>query len=140
MAAIGARLLVPALEGYVNGAVNPVEQDHQRATYAPKLDTEGARIDWSAPAERIRNLVRGLNPAPGAWAMLGDARLKVYGAEPVRNEGLKSGELGVRGDALVVGTGEAALSLTDVQLAGKKRMGGTDLARGLRLTGGETLR
>ena len=139
MAAIGADLLIPALEGYVDGRVQPVEQDHERATYAPKLTTDDARIDWSEPAGRIRNLVRGLNPAPGAWTMLGDGRLKIYATERMSTEGLKSGELGLRGDALVAGTGDAALSLTDVQLAGKKRMSGAELARGLRLAGGEAL-
>ena len=139
MATIGARLLVPALEGYVDGTLQPVEQDHDRATYAPKLDTEAARIEWSDPAARIRNLVRGLNPAPGAWTMLDDARLKVYAGEVVGETGLKPGDLGVRGTDLLVGTGDDALSLTDVQMAGKKRMGGAELARGLRLAGGERL-
>ena len=140
MAADGAGLLIPALEGYVDGRVEPVEQDHERATYAPKLTTEDARIDWSEPAARVRNLVRGLNPAPGAWTLLGGARLKVYATELASSTGgPKPGELVLRDDALVAGTGDAALSLTDVQLAGKKRMSGAELARGLRLGGGETL-
>ena len=139
MAEIGARLLVPALEGYVDGDLRPVEQDHERATYAPKLETDQARIDWSEPAERIRNLVRGLNPAPGAWTMLDDARIKVFAAEIVGDAGLKPGELGANGDGLLVGTGDVALSLADVQMAGKKRMSGAELARGLHLAGGERL-
>jgi methionyl-tRNA formyltransferase len=139
MAVIGARRLVPALEGYVVGGVQPVEQDHDRATYAPKLDTDDARIDWSEPAARIRNLVRGLNPTPGAWTMLGDARLKVYAVGVGDDAGMKPGELGVDGDRLLVGTGDAAMSLAEVQIAGKKRMGGAELARGLRLAGGEGL-
>jgi methionyl-tRNA formyltransferase len=137
MASIGARLLVPTLDGYVNGDLKPVEQDHEAATYAPKVDTEVARIEWSAPAARIRNLVRGLNPAPGAWTMLGDARLKVYSTEVVDDTSMRPGQLGVIDDELVVGTGDGALALTEVQLAGKKRVGGAELARGLRLSGDE---
>jgi methionyl-tRNA formyltransferase len=140
MASIGARLLVPALDGYVNEDLEPVEQDHDAATYAPKVDTDDARIEWSAPATRIRNLVRGLNPAPGAWTMLGDARLKVYATEVVDDASLSSGQLVLKDDELVVGTGDRALALTEVQLAGKKRMGGAELARGLRLTADERFR
>ena len=140
MAEVGAKLLVPALEGYVNGDITPVEQNHDAATYASKLDAGDARIDWSSPAERIRNLVRGLNPAPGAWTMLGDARVKVYRTEIADADHLEPGDLRATDVDLLVGTGDGALRLTEVQIAGKKRMAGIDLARGLRLSGGELLK
>lgn len=137
MAEIGGPMLVEVLQAYASGAVRPVEQDHARATYAPKITSEEARIDWTLPAPRIANLVRGLNPAPGAWTELDGRRLKVWAVAP-STETLQPGA--VRGDGtLLAGTGTHAVELADVQLAGKRRMAGAELARGIRLTGSERL-
>jgi methionyl-tRNA formyltransferase len=139
MANVGARLLVPTLEAYASGELTPIEQDHSVATYASKLDTEAARLDWSRPAETIRNLVRAFNPEPGAWTTLSGTRLKVLGVDHATSPELSPGELRATDVALLVGCGDGALVLDEVQLAGKTRMRGGELARGLRLTGGETL-
>jgi methionyl-tRNA formyltransferase len=132
LANLGAPLLTASIESYARGDLHPLEQDHERATYAPKISGEDARLDWSRPARALRDLVRALNPVPGAWAPLGDKRLKVFRAEPLAEaRGLSPGELRMD-DALFVGTGDVALELVEVQLAGRKRMSGTELARGLR--------
>lgn len=138
MADLGAPLLVDTVRRYGEGAIEPREQDDARATYAPKITTEEARVDWSAPAHEISNLVRGLNPAPGAWTEWDGKRLKLWAVRPAEVE-LESGELRATGDALLAGTGSGALALADVQLAGKKRMSGADLARGMRVGEGARL-
>ena len=130
MAALGAPLLVDTILRYATGELRPREQDHSRATYAPKITTEEARIDWNEPADDIRNLVRGLNPAPGAWTEWDGRRLKVWDVRPADAE-LEPGSLR-DGGVLVAGTGTHGLELADVQLAGKRRMSGGELARGLR--------
>ena len=137
MAELGGPMLVETLQGYAAGSIRPVEQDHSRATYAPKITTEEARIDWTKPAPAVANLVRGLNPVPGAWTELGDRRLKVWAVAP-SSENLPPGALRSDG-GLVAGTGTHALELSEVQLAGKRRMSGAELARGIRLTGSERL-
>jgi methionyl-tRNA formyltransferase len=138
LAHIGARMLVPTLLGYADGSIEPVPQDHERATYAPKLTAEDARVDWTRRAVEIRNQVRGLNPSPGAWTYFRSARLKLFAVEVVARSGVEPGV--VADDArLVVGTGEGALHLVDAQLAGKRRMTGQELARGLRPRAGESL-
>lgn len=134
MAALGAPLLVDAVARYAAGELHPVEQDHARATYAPKITTEEARIDWTRPADEIANLVRGLNPAPGAWTELGGKRLKVWAVSPA-DAGLGPGAVQESGGALLAGAGDGSLELVDVQPAGKRRMSGGELARGLRLEG-----
>jgi methionyl-tRNA formyltransferase len=138
LAEIGARLLVRTLPAYANGEVRPVEQDHERATYAPKITPAQARIDWGKPADAVRNLVRGLNPAPGAWATLEGARLKVWMAEHEPARRPSPGVLEID-DGIVVGTATTALRLTDVQLQGRRRMPGIELARGLRIAPGVQL-
>jgi methionyl-tRNA formyltransferase len=133
----GSVLLVETLTAYGAGDLSPVEQDHARATYAPKITTEEARIDWGHTAATIRNQVRGLNPQPGAWTRLRDRRVKVWSVEPNPQGGLAPGELATGDDALVVGTADAALSLRRLQLEGKSATSGPEAARGLRLARGE---
>jgi methionyl-tRNA formyltransferase len=136
LAAVGARVLVPALAGYVAGDLVPVPQDHARATYAPKVTPEEARIDWAASAASIANKVRGLNPAPGAWTALGNERVKLWRVRPSGDHDLAPGELLATGDALYAGTAEGSVAVEEAQIAGKKRMPGIEMARGLRVSPG----
>jgi methionyl-tRNA formyltransferase len=139
LALVGAPLLVESLEAYVSGTLLPTEQDGTAATYAPKITTEEARIDWSSSAARIRDLVRGLNPAPGAWTTLRDQRLKIHSVrDSLGAPALAPGTLDAPGGPLLVGTGDGILELVEVQMAGKKKMTGEELARGLRMTAGES--
>src|SRR6267154_5108652 len=69
LAEVGAQALVEtlAMMDQSNPPPQPVPQDEERATYAPKLTRETARIDWSKDARTIACLIRGLDPRPGAW-------------------------------------------------------------------------
>ncbi len=137
LAALGARLLVDILGRYGRAEIDPQPQDHVSATYAPKPTSQEARIDWSEPAHRIADLVRALNPEPGAWTTLRERRVKVHGAAPAPSgEGLGPGEIAQEGE-LHAGTGSATLALTEVQAAGGRRMTGRELANGLRLSRGD---
>jgi methionyl-tRNA formyltransferase len=132
-------LLVRSIAAYASGELIPRAQDHARATYAPKISTEQARIDWASPARRIRNLVRACNPEPGAWTTVRGARLKVFATTPVPlGRRLRPGEVDAS-SRLVVGTGDDELELIDVQIAGRRRLLGADAVRGLRLGAGERL-
>ncbi len=130
LADIGGPLLVDALERYERGELTPVEQDHDKATYAAKIDNAEARIDWTEPAIKIHDLVRGLNPVPGAWTTLRGERLKIHRTQRVDG----SGEAGMIVDPSgpAVATGSGALLLTEVQPAGKRPMSGSDFSRGAR--------
>ena len=130
-------LLVDSLEGLVDGRIEPVPQDDALATYAPKITEEEARIDWSAPAARIHDHVRGLNPAPGAWTMLGDRRVKIHRVS-VAGDGEPQAAGVVSEDGRLAGTGEGVLELVEVQMEGRRRMTGPDLVRGLRLDPGSS--
>ena len=138
LATVGAGLLVRVLPDYVDGDLEPEEQDHDLATYASKITTEEAEIDWTKPVAQIRDHVRGLNPLPGAWTTLRGERLKVWATKVVAEAALQPRELHA-GRQLVVGGADGALELTEVQLRGKKRMSGGELANGLRLDPGERI-
>jgi methionyl-tRNA formyltransferase len=144
LAELGAVLLIESLGAYSEGELKPEPQDHSAATYAPKITDQEARIIWASQRRSIRDLARALNPAPGAWTTLRATRLKVHAAQfpgaqiPLGSSRLSPGEL-LAGAELWVGTGDGMLALTEVQLAGRRRMSGPELARGLRLEPGETL-
>ncbi|HEX2050052.1 MAG TPA: methionyl-tRNA formyltransferase [Actinomycetota bacterium] len=135
----GAELLVPTLHAYAAGELVARPQDHARATYAPKIAAAETRVDWSAPAAAVDRLARALDPDPGAWTTLRDARLRVFRVAAVGDAGLAPGELRFDG-RLLAGAGDGAVELVEVQPAGKRRMGGADLGRGLRPAPGERLR
>lgn len=75
---VGAEALVETLALLEVDSIEPVDQDHESATYAPKIDRGVARIDWSIPAESVASHVRGMDPAPGAWTLHGDEPLKLF--------------------------------------------------------------
>ncbi len=138
LSAIGADLLVRTLPEYVRGDLEPEEQDHDLATYAPKITSEEAEIDWTKPVAQIRDHIRGMNPVPGAWTTLRGERLKVWAARLLDATDLQPGELDAA-QGLVVGGVDAALELAEVQLRGKRRMSGAELSNGLRLHSGERI-
>lgn len=135
LAEIGAPLLAETLVKLESGDVDPREQDHARATYAPKISTAEAEIDWTRPSASVRNLIRGLNPMPGAWTTFRGTRLKVHEASQVEGSG-EPGEV-VDAERLIVATGEGLLRLDSVQPAGKRPMSGVEFARGARPSAGE---
>jgi len=123
----GAKLWGPALAALSRGALSPSPQAGE-VSYAAKIDKSEARIDWGRSAIEIDRLVRGLNPAPGAFAMAGDKRLKVWAAEIAGGSG-KAGHL----DGETVFCGQGALRLLTVQPAGKPRMSASDWANGAQI-------
>ena len=134
----GSELLIRAIDGMADGSAIPVPQTDEGVSRAPKLEKEDGEIDWSKGAGDIRNLIRGTNPFPGAFTRWGDKLLKVHRA----TVDMGQGEAGTVIDAddkrgLIVGTGEGALALDEVQPAGKKRMCGADFVRGYRMDVGE---
>ncbi len=134
LAGSGARLLVRTLDGIQSGELHAQHQRDDGVSYAPKLTTDDARIDWSTPAVRIDRLVRACTPAPGAWTSFRGDRLKIG---PVRQRPdfaqLDAGVLEVSPDAVLVGTASHAVALGWVQAPGRRAVAAADWARGARL-------
>jgi methionyl-tRNA formyltransferase len=134
---VGAEALVEALALLEQGAIRPQPQDNARATYAPKLTRETARISWQAPAERIACLIRGLDPKPGAWTELDSHAIKLYGATVADGAG-PPGEVLRTGNHLLIAAGTGAVSVDEVQPEGRDRMSAADWARGRGVSTGHT--
>ncbi len=135
LAQIGASLVLETLAGIEKGTVHPIPQDEAGASLAPKLSREDGRIDWTRPAQAIHNQVRGMNPWPGAFGLLGEARVKVHRTRTtgVRRGAVEPGEVALRETGrLLVGTGDELLEVLEVQPEGRPRMTGRDFTNGLR--------
>jgi methionyl-tRNA formyltransferase len=139
LAELGAQALVETLAVLEQGKLNPVPQDNSRATLAPKLTRETARIDWSKDAASIARLIRGLDARPGAWTQLDDVELKLYSARVAVGQGAP-GDLLTADGRLLIASGSGAVEIFEVQPAGKARMPVDDWLRGARLAPGETKR
>lgn len=139
---IGSDLVLRTVEGIIEGSIETrvqrsFIQGAEVLKPAPKIRSELCHIDWDSPLDRIYNLVRGLSPYPAAFTEIvkdgGEAvKLKIFRAEKVRGEAYRSicpgmdaapGTILSDGKSyLAIACADGALSLKDLQLAGKKRM------------------
>lgn len=137
----GAQTLVETLERLENGAAPREKQDDRQSCYAPMINKATARIDWTKRACDVRNLVRGMNPAPLAYTYYKDKRMKIGMAELC--EGMHAGEPGqvlrAGRDGLLVRCGEGALLAKTVQFEGKKMMPVRDYLAGHTIEEGTVL-
>jgi len=142
----GASLLVATLDGIEAGRLEPRPQPAEGISYAPKLSPDDARVRWNVPAQVVDRQIRACTPAPGAWTMLGDTRLKLWpvrpcppadaGSGPVPPAvpgALAPGELWAGRAGVFAGTATRPVELGDVQPPGKRRMAAAEWARGLHL-------
>lgn len=133
LAALGARLLVKALDELDGGGLACRPQSEEGVTYAEKIDKAEARIEWSRDAGRVHDHIRGLSPFPGAWFELGDGdggkgeRIKVLKSETVEASGPAGTTLD---DHLAVACGTGAVRLLEVQRQGKGAMDAEAFLRG----------
>ena len=132
----GAQLLVKTLQELANGTLKASPQQLNSDTkHAPKLFKGDCEIDWNKAAEQIHNQIRGLSPYPTAFTVLGDKTLKIFSAEiePGKPE-IPAGTFSSDHKSyLKFAATDGYLSLKEMQLEGKKKMGIEEFLRGIRL-------
>src|SRR5258705_6240651 len=136
---MGAQALVEALALFETNGLEPHPQEQARATYAPKLTRETARISWADPAERVARVIRALDPRPGAWTELDGREVKLFGARVVEGRGAP-GEIQTTDDALRIATGQGSVQVEEVQPAGQARMAAAEWLRGRGAQAGRRIR
>lgn len=114
---MGARMIVDAVAELPS--LKPEPQPEEGVTYASKIDKAEARVDWSRSASEIARQINGLSPFPGAWTEADGERIKLLRASQATAK-LTAGAVDAVGDALVVGCGEGAITVHELQRAGKK--------------------
>jgi len=141
LARLGADLVVRGLAALGRGALVCTPQPEAGVLYAAKIDKGETRIDWRRPAAEVHNHVRGLSPLPGAWceAPLGATheRLKVLRTSLADGAGTPGTVLSL--EPLVVACGSGAVTIAEVQRAGRQPVGAAEFVRGARLATGVQL-
>jgi methionyl-tRNA formyltransferase len=132
----GSNLLRQTLDALGAGMITPVPQQHDLATFAPKITKSDSRVDWELPALEIDRRIRAMTPTPGAWTMIdvgaGDVSMSIAPVTISRDVQLDSGTISLIDKRVFVGSATYALELSHVKPAGKKFMDATDWLRGLR--------
>jgi methionyl-tRNA formyltransferase len=141
LARLGADLMARAVGALERGSLRFTEQPEAGVTYAAKISNEDARIDWARPAEVVHNLVRGLAPFPGAYAVIdlgkGPERLKLLRASVAEQPAATGSAPGTLLDAAgTVACVDGAVRLIEVQRAGGRAMPAGEFLRGARLSPG----
>ena len=144
---IGAGLVVETVDAIVKGSIQPIPQaqliNEVTIKHAPKIFKEDCKIDWNNDSESIRNLIRGLSPYPAAWTNLVNIKTgteiltKLFFAQKMDSEKVEEpGEIETdRKTFLNVACKNGWLQITDLQIAGKKRMKTDEFLRGFQQIG-----
>ena len=134
----GAMMIIKTMNSIEEGKIQPIKQNPDMVTKAPKITKKMTVIDWSWPAHKIHNWVRGLSPNPGMSSTLNSKKIRIF------KTAIASGEAGTPGSIveltkknLSVRTGEGALSLLEIQIEGKKRMLVDEFLKGAKLEIGD---
>ncbi|HIY41434.1 MAG TPA: methionyl-tRNA formyltransferase [Candidatus Nocardiopsis merdipullorum] len=133
----GAELLVRTIDGIASGELAPVPQQESEVSYAAKLTTPDAELDFTLPAQRVDRVARACTPAPGAWSTFRETRVKFGPVRPVTDADrpeLAPGQLHADKKHVLVGTSTHPVELGQVQPQGKKAMAAADWARGVHPT------
>ena len=137
LAAQGARDIVTLLAS-PTGFPPAVAQDERLATYAEKITARDAEVVWTRPAAAIGRQIRALHPRPGAVALMDGTPIKLWRAQPVAAAGVPPGTIAaLTAEAIVVGCGEGALAIAELQRAGARRLPAAAYAAGARLRVGQ---
>ena len=120
LSVVGAQCAVSVLDAIDQGLAKETPQDDEGVTYAPKISTAFARVDWTQTAVQVDRHIRSVTDVPGAWTMCGDERIKLGAVEIVDAvTDLMPGQVSATADAVHVGTGLGAVKLSTVQRAGR---------------------
>ena len=144
---IGAILVVETVDAIAEGNIQAVPQSgligDVEIRHAPKIFKEDCKIDWTNDSETIRNLIRGLSPYPTSWTNLvhketgKETKTKLFFAQKITST--KTAEIGtIETDGktyINVACENGWLQITDLQIAGKKRMKTEDFLRGFQQIG-----
>jgi len=138
----GAKLLSDTIRLIAAKQAKPTLQDAEKATYAPMLHREIEIMDWQQSATDIHNLVRGLNPWPGAYCIYQEKPLKTWQTKVYDKNEITTtpGKVcKITGDGFVVETGQGTIELLEVQPANKRRMSAKDFVCGYGVRIGDIL-
>jgi methionyl-tRNA formyltransferase len=130
---IAADTVLDTLDALAAGTANAASQSTDDVTYAPRITTQDARVDWDKPVEVVDRWIRACSPTPGAWSMVKGDRIGLGSAtEAIPDVSAVPGSITAEKKRVLVGAQGGYLVLGWVQPMGKKQMPAADWARGYR--------
>lgn len=132
LATLSARILLETFPEYLAGKLQPIPQQDELATFAPRLEKSAGQLDFYQPAVDLARRVRAFNPWPGTYTTWEGQIIKIHHAHPVFRSLTKPGELDVHEGKPAIGAGDGLLVLDLVQPSGKQPMPGEQFLRGAR--------
>ena len=142
LAELGAQTMLDTLTALMAGTLVRIPQDHDKATYAAKIEKADCLLDFSAPAQTLHNLIRGLSPFPLSFTHTPDGKmLKVVAAKVCKAEGQLApcGTVLSVDEGIEVACGEGSILLLRVTPEGKGQMSAADFVRGRKVSVGDIL-
>jgi methionyl-tRNA formyltransferase len=127
---IGAEAVMETINLISSGKFTLQNQDGSLATPAPKINKENGLINWNKPAWEVNNLIRGLSPYPGAYFHYNEMLIKIFKASVNKEKVLAPGAIFSGKQELVIGCGQDALSILELQLEGRKKLLSSEFLRG----------
>jgi methionyl-tRNA formyltransferase len=127
LARLGAELLAATLPRILDGSVVLAPQDDALATIAPLLKKEDGRLDFTQAARQVSARARGVDPWPGATALLDGETVKLFGPQlPRMPDGAAAGQpgrvLGIVDEGLAVACADGPIAFAELQLPGRRRL------------------
>ena len=137
----GKEVLIETVSALEKGTLVPEKQDDSLTCYAPMIDKSTAKIDFTKSAKEISCLVRAMNSYPYAQTTYEGKLMKIIFAEPVAQENTgKPGEiLAVKDGRMLIKCGIGAISVSEIQMEGKKKMPVSEYVKGNSFTIGAVL-
>ena len=136
---MGVAAIVEAIDLVRAGKAPRIEQDDAQATYESWCRKADARIDWSRPAAEIHNLIRGTDPQPGAWTVIGGTEVQIYDSARGRRSGAPGSVVAVGESSFEVATSDGSIVVRRVRPKGGKKIDAGEFAREVGLAEGAPL-
>jgi methionyl-tRNA formyltransferase len=139
---MGVEAMLESVDLVKAGKAPRIKQDESQATYEGRCGVDNARVDWGKPWRQIHNLIRGCNPAPGAWTTLDGKTLQVFEARPLPARDPKgiAGKMGeivaVEADGFTVVCADGRIKVLRVKPADGGKIGAGEYAAAAKLAAG----
>ena len=135
---VGAEIVLQTVRLIELGKAQPRMQNDSLACPAPKIFKNDCRIDWKKSSQQVHNFIRGLSPHPASWTTHKGKTIKMYRAKITEAQSEAAGIVLQRtNETLLVGTGNGAVSILEIQQEGKRRLGVEEFLRGYAIKAGE---
>ena len=130
MTKVGAKIIIPTINGVINGSIEPIKQDEQHVSYAPIIKKEDGLIDFNKDAIEIDRMIRAFNPFPSTYFYNNNYQLKILKSKPIiENHNYKIGEI-ISLKPLLIACKQNILEIQIIQREGKKPLPSSEFVKG----------